>query len=458
MNFLDREQPGSKKLIIKRFGLMGGFSIQFFLMVLSLTSWASMPVQAAFKYKKARTPLYAAIVMNDNTGEVLHTERADQKVYPASLTKMMTLYLLFEALQQKKIRLTTHLFVSSHAANQVPTKLGLKRGQKITVQDALMGIITKSANDASVAVAEHLAGSEEAFARKMTERAKKLGLHNTVFKNSSGLPDPGQVTTAREMLVLTRALYRHFPTYYRYFKFKNFIYKGQKYRNHNHLLGNCPGVDGVKTGYTAASGFNLASSARRQGVRLFAVVIGGKNRHWRDQRMQDLLNDHFDIVLANPPVSSKFKLKSSPSLVAQKTPSLKPPRTLQKAHNSLELAKNIPLSSSIQRVITPPKNPRISRGSFFEVTAADPILDQEFKDKKWSVQFGAFRSRKEAQKNGTFLKTTFKNLPGSVSIVPQRKGHRLFYCSRLTKLTKPQAEKVCQQLKLQQQDCFMLRS
>ena len=236
---------------------------------------------------------YAAIVVDAATGEVLHAENADAARYPASLTKMMTLYLAFEAIEAKRIGLGTAITVSRKAAGQPPTKLGLKAGTKIRVEDAILALVTKSANDAAMVLAEGLAGNEATFGTRMTAKARALGMRHTVFRNPHGLPDAKQVTTARDMAVLAHAVIYDFPQYYSYFSRASFTYRGVVHRSHNHLMGRFKGMDGLKTGYIRASGFNLASSAVRDGRRLIGVVMGGSTAGWRDDRMESLLDTAF---------------------------------------------------------------------------------------------------------------------------------------------------------------------
>ena len=237
-------------------------------------------------------PAYAAIVVDANSGAVLHSASPDAQRHPASLTKIMTLYLLFERLEAGKLKLGTALKVSEHAEDQAPTKLGLEDGQTISVEDAIKGMVTRSANDAAVVVAEALAGSEDEFAKLMTRKANALGMTKTVYKNASGLPDDRQVTTARDQAILGRAIQERFPTYYKYFQTQSFVFRGQAIGNHNRLLGKVEGVDGIKTGYTRASGFNLVTSVRRDKRHVVAVVLGGSSASSRDTRMRELLSQH----------------------------------------------------------------------------------------------------------------------------------------------------------------------
>src|SRR4029077_10202049 len=227
-----------------------------------------------------------------NSGTTLQASNPDAPRHPASLTKIMTLYLLFERLEAGNLRLDSPLKVSEHASEQATTKLGLTPGETINVEDAIKGIVTKSANDAAVAVAENLGGDEESFTKLMTQKAHALGMAHTIYVNASGLPDDDQVTTARDQSILGRAIQERFPRYYRYFSTESFVYHGEAMRNHNHLLGAVDGVDGIKTGFTRASGFNLLTSLHRDGRYLVAVVMGGPSASERDERMRELIGAH----------------------------------------------------------------------------------------------------------------------------------------------------------------------
>jgi len=237
-------------------------------------------------------PLYAAIVVDDKSGEVLHQVNPDEPRHPASLTKIMTLYLLFEQLEAGNLKLDTQLPISREASIQNPTKLGLKVGGTLSVEDAVKGLVTKSANDAAVVVAEAIGGSESEFARLMTRKARALGMAGTTYVNASGLPAEEQITTARDQAILGRVIQHRFPDYYRYFATPSFRYRGTEMRNHNGLLGQVQGVDGIKTGYTEASGYNLVCSVRRGDRHIVAVVLGGTSNAARDARMRQLIEEH----------------------------------------------------------------------------------------------------------------------------------------------------------------------
>jgi D-alanyl-D-alanine carboxypeptidase len=258
--------------------------------------------RAAGRVKKARArhgggasaynPAAASIVVDANSGKLLEATNPDSLRHPASLTKIMTLYLLFERLEAGKMNLYTEMKVSEHASEQAPTKLGLKPGQTLAVEDAIKGLVTKSANDAAVVVAEAIGNSEEEFARLMTAKARSIGMSRTVYRNASGLPDDEQVTTARDQALLGRAIRERYPRYYKYFATQSFRYRGLAMRNHNKLLGQVEGVDGIKTGYTHSSGFNLVTSVKRGNRHIVAVVLGGRSAGSRDARMRNLIEEH----------------------------------------------------------------------------------------------------------------------------------------------------------------------
>ncbi|MGT2440315.1 serine hydrolase [Bradyrhizobium betae] len=243
---------------------------------------------------ESSSPKFASIIVDGNSGSVLQATSPDGIRHPASLTKIMTLYLLFERLDSGKMRLDTEMPVSQHAADQDPTKLNLRAGQTIRVEDAIKGLVTRSANDAAVVIAEAIAGDEDDFAQMMTRKARSLGMSKTVYRNANGLPNDEQVTTARDQATLGRAIQERFPRYYRYFATSTFNWRGQSIRNHNHLLGSVEGVDGIKTGYTRASGFNLVTSMRRGNRHLIGVVLGGRSGGSRDAIMRNLLAENLE--------------------------------------------------------------------------------------------------------------------------------------------------------------------
>jgi len=273
--------------------------------VTALALTLSIPLQRA----EAAEPRAASIVVDANTGAVLQSKSADEPVYPASLTKMMTLYLTFELIEQGRLTYDSKIKMTEHGAAAAPSKLDLDPGEELTVLDAIKALVTKSANDVAIALAEYIGGNEVNFARLMTRKAQELGMKHTVFRNASGLPDPDQTTTARDMVTLGLRLQDDFPRHYRLFATRSFSYGGKNYRNHNTLLTRYHGTDGIKTGYTRASGFNLVSSVRRDGKHLVAAVFGGETAGKRNAHMQALLNAAF------PKASTKVTRK--PALVAR---------------------------------------------------------------------------------------------------------------------------------------------
>ena len=261
--------------------------------------------------QESYSPAFSSIIVDGNSGATLSSNNPDASRHPASLTKIMTLYLLFERLDSGKMKLDTEMPVSEHAADQAPTKLGLRPGQTIRVEDAIKGLVTRSANDAAVVIAEAIAGDEDDFAKLMTRKARMLGMTKTVYRNASGLPDDDQVTTARDQSTLGRAIQDRFPRHYRYFSTVAFTFRGHSISNHNHLLGTVEGVDGIKTGYTRASGFNLVTSMRRGNRHLVGVVLGGRSGGSRDAIMRNLLAENLE----------KASTKRTVAAIAERNPS-----------------------------------------------------------------------------------------------------------------------------------------
>jgi D-alanyl-D-alanine carboxypeptidase len=262
---------------------------------------------------------YSSIVVDVASGTVLEQANPDAPRYPASLTKLMTLYMVFEALRDRRSSLDDLVPVSAHAASMEPSKLGLVPGTRITVQQAILGLVTKSANDAAAALAELLGGSEDRFAQMMTLRARAMGMAHTTFANASGLPDDRQMTTARDLALLARRLVTDFPNDYRYFSTPSFTFERRVIYNHDNMLREYPGADGMKTGYTEAAGHNLVTSAVRGGVRLIGVVLGAGSNGARDEHMVALLNQGFGemgVQTAPPATSTTQVVSRGPSLIA----------------------------------------------------------------------------------------------------------------------------------------------
>ena len=385
---------------------------------------------------------YASIVIDYDTGRILHETNADTRNYPASLTKMMTLYLAFEALERGDLKLDQNLKASRRAAGMPASKLGLKRGERITVRNAILSLVTKSANDVAVVIAEALGGKETKFARMMTAKARELGMKRTSFRNASGLPNRRQMSTARDMATLARALIRDFPKRYHYFSTKQFIYKGKKYRNHNRLLKNYSGTDGIKTGYIRASGFNLAASVKRNGRRLIAVVFGGKTPRSRDRHMAKLLDRGFaklasvgpDKIPAPPPRKPAFALAGD----FTPTQDLNTPRPAPTKKSAL---RNKP---------APPKAPVVEIGSS-ETAVPDP---------SWGIQVGAYYRYKPAKKAAVAAAERLPDLlENSRVTITHTQGERgRIYRSRLIGLTEVKARAACRSLTKKKVDCLVIRT
>ena len=289
-------------------------------------------------HAESYSPPTSSIVVDGNTGAVLHASNADALRHPASLTKIMTLYLLFERLEAGKIKLDTPLKISSHAAEQSPTKLGVKPGQTLAVEDAIKAVVTKSANDAAVAIAENLGGDEDEFAKMMTAKAHALGMSRTTYVNASGLPNDDQITTAQDQSVLGRAIQERFPRYYKYFSTEQFVYHGHAMRNHNHLLGEVGGVDGIKTGYTHASGFNLVTSVHRDGRYIVAVVLGGRSAGERDAHMRELINSHIreaSLRHTAPVIAERMEARAEPRTPSSERSEQREPKPVVAAAKAL---------------------------------------------------------------------------------------------------------------------------
>ena len=371
---------------------------------------------------------YASFIINENTKRIYHNANADTRNYPASLTKIMTLYLVFDALKSKRISISSKFKVSKRATRQPPSKLNLSAGSNITVKNAILALVTKSANDVATVIAENLGKSERNFARLMTRKAKKLGMTRTTFRNASGLPNRGQLSTARDMATLGIAIRKNHPKFFKLFKTKSFIYKGIKYTNHNNLLGSYSGTDGIKTGYTNASGFNLVASVERNGQRIIGVVFGGKKARSRDKHMVTLLNKYFKTSLSKPLVR------------------IAKPSELPKTRPKIVLAeKNI-------------KNFRIPR------KIINNIIPNNIEE-NWFIQIGAFKNRLNAHKAArnarSIVPEQLGNLPASLSkITKSSTNNNLQYLWRVrfVELAENQARSVCAELWTSGLSCIPLPS
>jgi D-alanyl-D-alanine carboxypeptidase len=378
----------------------------------------------------APVPVSASIVLDADTGRVMNEDNADALTYPASLAKLMTLYLTFEDLHSGRLRVDQYLPVSAEAASRPPTKLGLRAGDAVQVQDLILAVVTRSANDAAAVLAEGQAGSEEAFADLMTRKARQLGMTNTVFRNASGLPDPDQHTTARDMARLALALYHDYPSEYGYFATREFEFHGRLIVGHDHLLDWYPGADGLKTGYIRASGFNLATSAVRGGHRLIGVVMGGLSGGTRDREMAGLLDQGFGqlgVPIATTdrrgaPLPPRLPTAAPSGTLAE--PGQFEPGVLSKAASRLA-AHLAPVADAEAAV--PPRLKRMS-------ASAD----------RWSIQLGAFHAATGAQQTARAAAslTVLKGKPSQIVESGKTAKARL-YRARLLDFTPQQAQIAC---------------
>jgi D-alanyl-D-alanine carboxypeptidase len=371
---------------------------------------------------------YASFIINENTKRIYHNANADTRNYPASLTKIMTLYLVFDALKSKKISMSSKFKVSKRATRQPPSKLNLSAGSNITVKNAILALVTKSANDVATVIAENLGKSERNFARLMTRKAKKLGMTRTTFRNASGLPNRGQLSTARDMATLGIAIRKNHPKFFKLFKTKSFIYKGVKYTNHNNLLGSYSGTDGIKTGYTNASGFNLVASVERNGQRIIGVVFGGKKARSRDKHMVTLLNKYFKTSLSKPLVRI-----AKPSELPKTRP------------------KIVVTEKNIKNFKIPPE-------------IINNIIPNDIEE-DWFIQIGAFKNRLNAHKAArnarNIVPEQLGNLPASLSkITKSSTNNNLQYLWRVrfVELAENQARSVCAELWTSGLSCIPLPS
>ena len=410
----------------------------------------------------------AAILLDHRTGAVLEARNADDSVIPASLTKMMTLYMTFRALSAGQLDLSSRLKISSRASAMPPTKLGLRAGDTIRVEDAILGLVTRSANDAASVLAEALGGTEDRFAIAMTRTARKLGMSRTVFRNASGLPNGEQRTTARDLARLASSLINDYPGYYRYFATESFSYRGRNYPNHNRLLGVYPGMDGLKTGYTRASGFNLAASAVRGGRRLVAVVIGGRTAGARDATMVALLDRGFSGARApaEPLVAERrapavpereivvASLGTTVSDAIEAVPSVRPERTVKPAASGKsKQATKAKATKTSAKAAKPTKTTQKSKASG-KAVAKRPSRGA------YGVQVGAFNAAAQAW---AAMKQAIKTAPDLLrgtfaGVGSQKVKNKHLFKATLVGLSRDDAEATCRRLKKQKQACMVIQA
>jgi D-alanyl-D-alanine carboxypeptidase len=433
------------------------------------------PAYAKGKKRAPRPDRYASIVVDANSGDILYTRQADTLRYPASLTKMMTLYMTFEALESGELALDQVLTASSRAAHQAPSKLELRTDDKILVDDVIRAVVTKSANDAAVVLAEQIGGNEKEFARLMTEKAHALGMSRTTFKNASGLPNPGQRTTARDLATLGIALKRDFPQYFTYFATPNFTWGGVTYPNHNKLLTQYEGTTGLKTGYTSASGFNLAASVSREGHDLVAVVLGGRSARARDQHMMQLLDVQFARLKNGGPLvadadtapasAAKVRLseadpvpKSKAIVVANAGANPRPRPETGKAAPAALAANADPIGDTIAALTE-----KTAEGVPLEIGQGDtdaedpkPILDSRDAsviewlggNQAWGIQIGAFVAMESAAARLSAAAALAPDYlaKATPAILPAANGSSMLYRARFGPFDETQAQAACEAL------------
>ena len=372
---------------------------------------------AAHVAAAATTSRYASIIVDDETGRVLSATNPDRRSYPASLTKMMTLYLLFDALDQGRFTLRSQLPVSVRATMQAPSKLALGAGERIAVEDAILALVTKSANDVAVVIAEALGGTEAQFAQEMTAKAHALGMSGTIYRNASGLPNPGQVTTPRDQVTLAHALIHNHAHFYHYFSAREFAWHGSVIPSHNRFMLNYDGADGIKTGYINASGFNLVASAVHDGHRLIGAVFGGNTGQWRDQRMAQLFDNGYARLGTG---GENLAAAEEDEPVAEAKPQVKPK----------------------------PKHVK-------------PVADAEGDDdaSAWAVQVGAFSKPKPARHAAAQAARVLGGLlaKASIDVDAERNKKHPVYRARLVGFSASQAQAACKKLARAKRECHIIQ-
>ncbi|MDR5875177.1 serine hydrolase [Vreelandella gomseomensis] len=423
----------------------------------------ALPLQAA-------NPRYAGMVVDLDEGEVLYAENEDARRYPASLTKVMTLYLTFEALEQGRLQVDQPLPVSSQAASMPASKLWLSPGSSILVDEAIRALAVRSANDVAVVVAEALGGSERRFAQLMTAKARELGMRNTTFRNASGLPDDRQITTARDMVTLAVRVMQDFPDYYHYFGLQEFTYRGTRHTSHNRLVRNYPGADGLKTGFIRASGFNVITTAKRGDRRLMGIVMGGFTAQSRDKHMTSLLNRSFvraalrdqqnfvsDLSFSAeymafapsstpaptrdaPPAAAPVSTPEQPAVVATYTPASAPSESVS-APSAVDEPDRQPQEDPLQ--------------AFIE---RERVMAARAAAGGWGIQVGAFSQEDQAQRYAREAADYLSRDVGGQVAVDASAGQRPVFRARLMALEEPQARQACEQLRSRGMDCMVVNA
>ena len=390
----------------------------------------------------------AYLILDATSGREIMSDQADALRHPASLTKLMTIYLAFSALDSGRLALGDSLPVSANALNAPPTKMGLPPGGSVSVRDATMALVTRSANDAAVVVAEALGGDEANFARVMTQKARQLGMNSTVYRNASGLPNREQVTTARDQAVLASALLRNFPHYYAVFSVQSYPYRGRSLENHNRMLGNYDGADGLKTGYTTASGFNLVLSAVRDNRRLIGVVMGGASASRRDRQMADLMDRGF---------VSAHAMGISPWTSIRKPPSAR--------YTAAQFVPGASLQEALRPTVTaktalPPAAQLASTKAADAPSAPTPNEPDGLSLGSWVIQVGAFSEPQAAQialERATAALPSPARANAAATVDEVQMANKVFHRARLINLSQEQAIDGCKRLEKRKIYCSPLQ-
>ena len=450
-----------------------------FLSLLLVAALALTPTTAPLVAQSSENTRYAAIVVDAESGEVLFARHADSRRYPASITKVMTLYLTFEALTEGKVKLDDVITVSPRAASQPPSKLGLAAGQTITLDDAMKATAVRSANDMAMAIAEHVGGSQDRFAARATLKARELGMTQTRYVNPNGLPDARQLTSARDLAILARAVMRDYPQYYRYFGLHDWVYEGREYRNTNGLLRSGAGYDGMKTGYTNASGYNLAASAVRDGRRLITIVLGGRSTASRNSHVADLMNTGFEVERLR---RSGQTIQVAQTFFEQRGFGVGPDNSspVQYASVSNEEEEDTDAGSAVSYVSLPARPPEPARltsattegrtvAALLRETPADvtaalngasparPSVRETVSEAagRWAVQVGAFRDENVARDWLTEVNRRFRSqFTATERTVQNAEG---WYRSRFTGMSEQAAQAACATLAERRVTCMVVR-
>lgn len=376
----------------------------------------------------------SSIMLDAETGAVMYENNPDEVRYPASLTKLMTLYITFNALEHNHIKLSDKLKISKTAAGRSPSKLGVVAGQTISVKDAINAVIVKSANDCATVLAEHFSKNEAEFAILMTSTARRLGMKNTTFKNASGLPNSKQKTTARDMATLAMAVYHHFPQYYKLFSAQSFVYKGQTIKGHNNILKTFAGADGMKTGYTAASGFNIITSATRGNKRVIAVTMGHKFVNERDKKVALIMDKGLDYINKN----EKIDVASLTNLIENKAPVTQIASAPKATANASVKTKTMANASATSKV---------SAEKYAIATSGN-----------YAVQVGSFSNYQRAKNYALTIKNKIAKQYAvhDVKIETINANNGTLYRSKVVGLAKNDARKICQNMKRNKQACIVV--